>query len=168
MSDKKGGLAGAITYTLKTAIIFIVIPLVIFYSIPYLFDAVAGGAAGNIDEQMASIKVYINLLIICAIPLVVISFPLGYYARGDKRKIIWRVAYAVAFAALLWIVTHGGRISIGMHDVDLGSVSVSSFTVVLNNTILILVSIAICLIKGLFSYFEYRAYRDEFDGVAEA
>jgi len=170
MSDKKprGGVKGAVTCFLKTLIIFIVIPLGVYYAIPHIFDAVAGGAYGDISAQMEQIKPYIDKIVLFAIPLVIISIPLGYFPRGDKRKIIFRIAYAVGMAALLWFVTNGGKMNIAMNDVGLGDVTVSWFSIGIINTTLIYVSICLCLLKGLLGILEYRVYRDELDGSKSA
>ncbi|MDR0778652.1 MAG: hypothetical protein LBE48_04370 [Methanomassiliicoccaceae archaeon] len=165
MSDKKnkdkGGVKGAAAYFLKTLIALVILPLAVYYAIPSIFDAVAGGAAGDIAEQVEKLKPYIDRIVIFAIPLLIISIPLGYYPRGDKRKAVCRIAYGAAGAVFLWFVTNGGRFDLAMNDVGLGNVSASSFTIGLNNTTLILIAIVLCLIKGLLGILEYRCYRDE-------
>jgi len=163
MGDKrKGGAKGAVAYFLKTFIVFIVLPLAFYYSMPYLFDAVAPGIAGDMKEQVETLWPYIEKLVLCSIPLVVISIPLGYFARGDKRKVPFRIAYGIAAAALVWTVTNGGKFNIAMNDVGLGAVSVSSFSIALNNTTLIMITMLICVLRGFMGILEYRSYRDEF------
>jgi hypothetical protein len=168
MSDKKnkdkGGVKGAVAYFLKTLIVLVILPLAVYYCIPSIFDAVAGGAAGDISAQVEKLKPYIDRILIFAIPLLIISIPLGYYPRGDKRKAVCRMAYAVAGAAFLWFVTDGGKFDLVMNDVGLGDVSASSFSIGLNNTTIILILIVLCLLKGLLGILEYRCYRDELNG----
>jgi len=171
MNDKKtkkkkdtGGTKGAVKYFLKTFIALIVVPSIIYFSIPYLFDAIAGGAAGDISAQMKDLEPYFIRLILCAIPMVIISIPLGYFARGDKRKVPCRIAYGVAAAALVLIVTNGGKFNLSMADVDLGAALVSSFSITLTNTVLVMIIVILCLLKGLLGILEYRVYRDEFNG----
>jgi hypothetical protein len=166
MSDEKknketGGVKGAVKYFLKTLIALVIIPLVIFYCIPSIFDAVAGGAAGDISAQVEKLKPYLDKILMFAIPMLIISIPLGYYPRGHKRKAVCRIAYAVAGAAFLWFVTNGGKFDIVMNDFGLGNVSVSSFSIGLDNTTIILILIVLCLLKGLLGILEYRCYRDE-------
>ena len=170
MSNKKtrGGVGGAFSYFIKTLIVFIVLPLGIYYAIPHIFDAVAGGAYGDISAQVEELKPYIDKFVFFAIPLVIISIPLGYFPRGDIRKAVFRMAYAVGMVVLLWFVTNGGKFNIMMNDVGLGDVTVSWFSIGLINTTLICVSIGLCLLKGLTGLLEYRVYRDEFNSSKAA
>jgi len=169
MGDKlKGGVKGAVSYFLKTLIVFIVLPLAFYYSIPYLFDAVAPGISGDMKEQVETLWPYIEKMIYCAIPLVIISIPLGYFKRGDKRKVPFRIAYGIAAAALIWIVTNGGKFDLAMSDVGLGSVSVASFSITLNNSLLIMITMVICVLRGFMGILEYRSYREEFNKSAAA
>jgi len=168
MGDKKpmGGVAGAIAYFMKTLIVFIVIPLAIFYSLPYLFTAV-GGVPDEMRQQVENLKPYIDTLVMWSIPLVVLSIPIGYFFRGDIWKVPFRIAYGVAAAWMIWMVTHGGRMSLSMKDASLGSVTVSSITIGVNNSILIMVTLTVCVLKGLLGIYEYYTYRDEFNGVGK-
>jgi len=67
-------------------------------------------------------------------------------------------------AVFIWFVTNGGRFNLTMNDVGLGGVTVPSFSLTLDNGILIYITLGLCLLKGLLGILEYRSYRNELNG----
>ncbi len=180
MADRKlkGGLFNGIASSLYSALVFIVMPIVvILFMIGVINVAVADlgtdlpeMAVDVIDEVIAGMELFMFNVVVYAIPIILVAFPLGFFKRGSVLRLLSGLAQVPLIALWLYYITNGGVLL-----VDISNISPESFlpegiplsfalTGVLEMDMsgLFYLLMALILAKGAVHLAEYGGYRSRY------
>ena len=108
LSPKNGSLAGAILSFICVLMVFIIAPYV-------LFAFISGGLPGigtefgiDTSEIAAAIWPWIQDMMKYAIPLLLLSIPIGFYRAGSYARVPFKMLFALYLGSWLWVASHGG------------------------------------------------------------
>ncbi len=180
MADRKlkGGLFNGIASSLYSSLVFIVSPIVvILFMIGVINVAVADLGTDLpqltidvIDEMIVGMEVFMFNVIVYAIPIIIVAFPLGLFKRGSVLRLLSGLAQVPLIALWLYYITEGGVLL-----VDLSNISAESFipedlplafaltgALELDMSGLFYLLMALILAKGAVHLAEYGGYRGRY------
>lgn len=128
MADRKlkGGLFNGIASSLYSALVFMIMPIVfILFFIGVINVAVADlgtdlpqVAIDAIDEVIAGMEAFMFNVIVYAIPIVVVAFPLGFFKKGSFLRLLFGLAQVPLIALWLYYITGGGILQVDISGIS--------------------------------------------------
>ncbi len=180
MADRKlkGGLFNGIASSLYSTLVFIVSPIVlILFMIGVINVAVADLGAelpqlgiDMIDEVIAGMEAFMLNVIVYAIPIIIVAFPLGFFKRGSMLRLLSGLAQVPLIALWLYYITEGGVLLVDLSNISAESFLPESlplgfaFTGVLEMDMsgLFYLLMALIVAKGAVHIAEYGGYRSRY------
>lgn len=145
----KGSFSRAFFWMILTAVFYIGIPL-------FMFDYVMVQYADNAD--WTNVKPFFERWMYAGIVLVVLSFPLHYFGKGSKPRLLMSIIYLVASVGWLVYVLNFGDLS-NFVTVTINGSSYS-FGIVLNLMLYLLIFFK--LLKVLSLYADYKDHKKKY------
>ena len=154
---KVGSKRRAVLTFIKEFLPLLILPIIVLLILDWVVGSVGGmDGAGDIYKNM------MFSAMIFSIPLMILSIPLGFYAKGNSARIPFAFAFPVYIAVWVWLFTHGGNFPISIPPMDIGGLTISSMDMVLNIAVILYITTVVCVLKGLMSFTEYSANREKF------
>jgi len=155
-SLKNGTLLGAMISFFIIIGVFVVIPYTIALYISGGLEQIAVGNAGAMEGGMWDT---VSNLMKYAIPLILLSIPVGFYRAGSYAKIPFRILFTLYLGAWIWIASNGG-----VFTVDMGGAAdgISSMTLGVDISYIVFVMMIICLAMMFLAFAEFGGSREKY------
>jgi hypothetical protein len=151
---KNGKVSKGMLSSILAAVKYLIIPAVIVTVLISLISSMGGDQFLPVD-QLDTVR---SSLIIFAIPVIAISFFVGFYPKGSYSRMTFGIVYVATVCVWLWFAALGGEIETSIEMVGLSVVY----------TPLLLLFIFALALKALIYVAEAPSYRKEFlRGVEE-
>ena len=151
-----GSKSGALWGLIKEFLPLLILPIVLFTVMGWVMES------GDVNATMEDYKGMIMSAAIFAIPLIILSIPLGYYAKGNSARIAFAFIFPIYTGIWIWLFTNGGNFPVTLPPMSIGSLTLSSMEIVLNIRTILYIVMVICFLKGLLAFTEYSKNREKF------
>lgn len=160
---ERGSIWKALFSFLKYFITLVVIPL----GIIALINMYVGKMDLSTETQellrsaLGEVDVYIDRIVLMAIPMLIIAIPLGFYREGSYAKIPFRFAEGLWAGIMLLVVTNFGTFGMTLNDLVVSS---SSFDIGINLAIapVIYIMFGLCVVRAFLAFVEFKGAREEY------
>ncbi|MCL2607064.1 MAG: hypothetical protein FWD92_00690 [Methanomassiliicoccaceae archaeon] len=150
--------------TLLGAMLSLIIAISMFIVLPYTVALYASGgleqiAIGNAGAMEYGMWDTVSDLMKYAVPLILLSIPVGFYRSGSYAKIPFRILFTFYLGAWIWIASQGG-----IFTVEMGSVAdgISSMTLNLDVRYIVFIVMIICLAMMFLAFAEFGGSREKY------
>lgn len=160
------GIAGAV----RSLFFIIVIPLLIVYLLEGIITDFLGGMLDGMELDLTGIFETITGLIfrfaIYGIPVVILTFFVKFYAKGNKGRLLFMLIYLMYSIAWLFLIFEGGYLAL---SVDLSSLMGEGEGISLGNVDLVLaiqgiiaILVGLILIRMVIAFTSYKSKREKY------
>lgn len=131
--------------------------IILFGVVPFVLIYVIGMISEGTFRMPGLVDLMWGFIMFCPI-LAVFAFPVGYYAKGNKGRVLFSLVYTLVFIVILLYVTNFGEIDSLLVIEQDGSHGEIDITI----TGLLVLLIVFRLLKQVVVYFDHRDHRSEF------
>jgi len=154
--------------TVTGAMIRSFIVLGTFIILPYLIYTFASGNLSEAGDSLFGIDLqegawdWVSNMMKYAIPLVLLSIPIGFYRKGSYARIPFKIVFAIYMGSWLWISSQGGVFIVtGVEEMMIEGVS-SSITVGIDVKYVVYVMLLICVAMMFLAFSEFAGNRKKY------
>ncbi|HKM09154.1 MAG TPA: hypothetical protein VJX93_01515 [Candidatus Methanomethylophilaceae archaeon] len=160
------GIAGAI----RSLFVIVVIPLIMVYLLEgYITELLAGMSEGmemDLGGIFESFTGLIYRFAIYGIPIVILSFFLKFYAKGNKGRLLFmliNLAYSIGW---LFLIFEGGYLSLSLDLSSMmgesGGISLGDVDILLALQGVIAILVGLILIRMVIAFTSYKSKREKY------
>ena len=161
LSPKNGSLAGAVLSFLCVLMVFVIAPYILFALLSGSLPGIGIEFGIDTEEIIDGIWPWIENMMKYAIPLILLSIPIGFYRAGSYARVPFKMLFALYMGSWLWVASNGGVFSMTLPVFEIFG-STSALTVGLNVTYIIYVMILICFAMVFVALAELGGNRKEY------
>ncbi|MCL2890303.1 MAG: hypothetical protein FWF40_00230 [Methanomassiliicoccaceae archaeon] len=143
LSPRNGTLAGAILSFLCVLMVFVIAPYILFAFLSGGLPDIGIEFGIDTAEIIDGIWPWIMDMMKYAVPLILLSIPIGFYHAGSYARVPFKMLFALYMGAWLWIASHGGIFDMTLPGFEIFG-STSALTVGLDVKYIVYVMIMIC------------------------
>ena len=167
-TDLKTGSWGKGIFKIIISILFIIaIPLaIVYYFEGFIQEYIESmGLEMDLSSIFATLSETIWRFAVYGVPIVILAFFTGFYAKGNKGRLLFTLITLAYSIAWLFLIFQGGAMSISM---DLASMfegedfSVENVDMVLSFMGIILIMVGFILLNMVRAYAAYRSHREKY------
>lgn len=164
---KNGSLGKGILSVIISLLFIIVIPLAIVYYLEGFIqdftqsmelDIDLGSIFDTFSETIWRFAVY-------GIPVVILAFFTGFYAKGNKGKLLFTLITLMYSIIWLFLIFEGGAMSISMDLSSMfsgGDFSIENVDMVISFMGIIIIMVILILLRMVLAYAKYRSRREKY------
>lgn len=160
LSPKNGSLLGALLSFIFVLMAFVIIPYLLFAFVSGGLSAIGDAFGIDASDISEGIWPWVTDMMKYAIPLVLLSIPIGFYRAGSYARVPFRMMFALYLASWLWIASHGGVFIVTLPSVEI--FGGTSITIGIDVKYLIYIMIMICFVMVLVAVSELGGNRKEY------
>jgi hypothetical protein len=160
-SLKNGTVLGALIRFLVVLTVFIIIPYAVFTFVSGSLSDMGGDIFEGADMTDQAWE-WVSNMMKYAIPLILLSIPIGFYRPGSYARIPFKILFALYLGSWLWISSNGGIFSLTLPDMSFMADSVSSITVNLDMRYVVYVMMMICFAMVFLAFTEFGGNRKKY------
>ncbi|HKM13584.1 MAG TPA: hypothetical protein VJY42_01500 [Candidatus Methanomethylophilaceae archaeon] len=164
---KTGSWGKGILAAVVSLLFIVVIPLVLVtYLESYIQEFITSmGADMDLESIFDTFGETIRNFAIYGIPIVILAFFTGFYAKGNKGKLLFTLITLVYSIIWLFFIFEGGAMSMSMDFSSMmsgGDISIGNVDIMISFMGIILIMIGLILINMVRAYATYRSRREKY------
>jgi len=161
MSPKNGSLAGAALSFICVLMVFVITPYILFAFISGSLPGIGIEFGVDTSEVSAGIWSWIMDMMKYAIPLLLLSIPVGFYHAGSYARVPFKMLFALYLGSWLWVASHGGVFTMTFPSVEIFGGS-SALTIGIDVRYVVYVMIMICFVMMFLALSELGGNRKDY------
>jgi len=161
LSPKNGSLAGALLSFICVLTVFVIAPYILFTFISGRLPGIGIEFGIDTSEIAAGIWPWIMDMMKYAIPLVLLSIPIGFYRAGSYARVPFKMLFALYLGSWLWIASNGGVFDMTLPISELFG-STSTLTIGIDVKYVVYVMVLICFVMVFLALAELGGDRKDY------
>jgi len=159
-SPKNGTIVGAILSFIFALVTFVIAPYVLFALVSGGLADISGMIGIDVNEMAESVWPMAESMMKYAVPLVLLSIPVGFYRAGSYARVPFKMLFALYLGSWLWVASQGGIFVIDM-PLEIGG-STSALAMGLDIRYIIYVMMMICFVMMFLAFSELGDKRKKY------
>jgi hypothetical protein len=160
LSPKNGTLIGALLSFICVLMAFVIVPYLLFAFVSGGLSVIGEAFGIDASDITEGIWPWVTDMMKYAIPLLLLSIPVGFYRAGSYARVPFRMLFALYLASWLWIASHGGVFIMTLPSIEM--FGGTSITIGIDVKYLIYIMIMICFVMVLVALSELGGNRKEY------
>jgi len=161
LSPKNGSLTRAILTFICVLFIFVIIPYALFLFISGSLPGIGDNLGIDTSDLAEGIWPWVVDMMKYAIPLLLLSIPVGFYRAGSYARVPFKMLFALYLGSWLWVASHGGVFTMTLPVFEIFG-GTSTLTIGIDVRYVVYVMIMICFVMMFLALSELGGNRKDY------